>query len=48
MKKIWESLRSKGRKYKNGSTATLSKAKVNGKTKWFKMGGSSKPTTKKK
>ena len=29
---------SKNKTYKNGSSATFSKAKVNGKTKWLKIG----------
>lgn len=38
MKTIWKSLTSIGKKYKNGSTATFTKTKVNGKTKYVKTG----------
>ena len=48
MKSIWKSLTSWGKKYKDGSTGSFTKTKVNGKTKYVKTGSSPKPYKPKK
>ena len=49
MKVIWKGLMTLGKKYKNGSTASFTKTKVNGKTKYVKTGYSGKqPRSRKK
>jgi len=45
-KTTWSNKSSKGVTYKNGSTATFTKTKVNGKTKLVKSGSNGKPRGK--
>lgn len=46
MKLTWKTSTTKGKKYKNGSTASFKKTSVNGKTKWVKEGYSGKQPKK--